>query len=137
MVRVLKLATLYYVNRVKKNNQLLLCEAPNQVNCPDIIVKDKKRKKAFIIDVACPVDTNVGKKEGEKIAKYEGLRGELQRMWGMDAEVVPVIVGGLGAVTKSLGDRLKTIPGHPDQFMCQKICLLGSKKILLDVLKQR
>ena len=94
-------------------------------------------KKAFIIDVACPVDTNVVKKETEKIAKYGGLRGELQRMWGIDAEVVPVIVGGLGAVTKNLGDKLMTIPGHPDRFMCQKICLFGSKKILLDVLKQR
>ena len=118
-------------------DQVITTTRPIGANRPDIIIKDKKRRKAFIIDVACPVDTNVGKKEMEKIAKYGGLRGELQRMWGMDAEVVPVIVGGLGAVTKSLGDRLKTIPGHPDQFMCQKICLLGSKKILLDVLKQR
>ena len=118
-------------------DQVISTTRPIGANRPDIIVKDKKMKKAYIIDVACPVDTNVEKKEREKIAKYGGLRGELQRMWGVDAEVIPVIVGGLGAVTKSLGDRLMTIPGHPDRFMCQKICLLGSKNILLDVLKQR
>ena len=31
MVRVLKLATLHYVKRVKRNNQLLLCEAPKGI----------------------------------------------------------------------------------------------------------
>ena len=58
-------------------------------------------------------------------------------MWGMDTEIVPVVVGGLGAVTKNIGDELAKIPGHPDRFMCQKICLLGSKNILQDVLKRR
>ena len=32
MVRVLKLATPHWVNRVKRNNQLLLCEAPKGGN---------------------------------------------------------------------------------------------------------
>ena len=58
-------------------------------------------------------------------------------MWGVKAEVIPVIVGGLGAVTKKLGDNLTKIPGAPDPYMCQKICLLGSKKILQDVLRRR
>ena len=56
---------------------------------------------------------------------------------GYGAEVIPIIMGGLGAVTKNLGDKLAKIPGHPDRFMCQKICLLGSKNILQDVLKRR
>ena len=55
----------------------------------------------------------------------------------MNAEIVPIIVGGLGAITKNLGDELTKVPSHPDRFMCQKICLLGSKKILQDVLKRR
>ena len=104
---------------------------------PAIIIKDKTHKKALIIDVACPVDTNVGKKEWEKVGKYGGLRAELERMWGVNAETIPVVVGGLGAVTKNLGDYLTKIPGCPDQYMCQKICLLGSKQILWNVLKQR
>ena len=103
---------------------------------PDIIVKDMKKKKAYIIDISCPVDSNVGKKEGEKVAKYMGLSGELNRMWGVDTETIPVIIGGLGTVSKNLGEYLTTIPGLPDLFMCQKICLLGSKKILQDTLRR-
>ena len=53
------------------------------------------------------------------------------------ADIIPVVIGGLGAVTKNLSDRLAKIPGYPDQFMCQKICLLGSTRILKDVLKRR
>ena len=118
-------------------DQVIATTRPVGANRPDIIVKDKTTKKALIIDVSCPVDTNIGKKEREKVGKYAGLKGELQRMWGMKAEIVPIIVGGLGAITKNLGDELTKVPGHPDLFMCQKICLLGSKKILQDVLKRR
>ena len=84
----------------------------------------------------CPIDMNVGKKENEKISKYGPLLVELEKMWGTNTEVIPVVVGGLGAVTKNLSDGLTKIPGCPDQFMCQKICLLGSKRILQDVLKR-
>ena len=117
-------------------DQVLTTSRPIGANRPDIIIKDKMSKKILIIDVACPVDTNVGKKEREKVAKYTGLRVELEKMWGMNAETVPIIVGGLGAVTRNLGDELSKIPGSPDRFMCQKICLLGSKKILQDVLRR-
>ena len=118
-------------------DQVIMTTRPIGANRPDIIIKDRNQKKAIIIDVACPVDTNVGKKETEKISKYGGLRVELERMWGINAEVVPVIVGGLGAVTKNFNNCLAKIPGMPDPHMCQKIGLLGSKRILADVLKRR
>ena len=89
------------------------------------------------MDISCPVDTNARKKEREKISKYGPLRVELERMWGLNAEIIPIVIGGLGAITKNLKDGLTKIPGCPDQFMCQKICLLGSKRILQDVLKRR
>ena len=118
-------------------NQLIATTRPVGANRPDIIIKDMAQKKAIIIDVACPVDTNVGKKEVEKTSKYGGLQAELQRMWGVDTEVIPIVVGGLGAVTKNLRDNLAKIPGTPDMYMCQKIGLLGSKKILQDVLRRK
>ena len=102
-----------------------------------IIVKDISMKKAYIINISCPVDINVGKKEAEKVSKYMGLCAELNRMWGIDTEIIQVIFGGLGTVSKNIGDYLAKIPGTPDIFMCQKICLLGSKKILRDVLRRR
>ena len=57
-------------------------------------------------------------------------------MWDLKAEVRPVNVAGLGAGTRNLGDNLAKIPRTPDAFMCQKISLLGSKKILHDVLRR-
>ena len=117
-------------------DQTILTTRPVGANRPDILIKDLENKKAYIIDISCPIDTNVGKKENEKISKYGALSAEAERMWGVKAQVIPVIVGGLGAVTKNLGDNLAKIPGAPDSYMCQKICLLGSKKILHDVLRR-
>ena len=117
-------------------DQTILTTRPVGANRPDILIKDLEKKKAYIIDISCPVDTNVGKKESEKIGKYGALSVEVERMWGVKAQVIPVIVGGLGAVTKNLGDNLAKIPGAPDLYMCQKICLLGSKRILQDVLRR-
>ena len=118
-------------------DQVIATTRPVGANRPDIIIKDISMKKAYIIDISCPVDINVGKKEAEKVSKYMGLCAELNRMWGIDTEIIPVIVGGLGTVSKNIGDYLAKIPGLPDVFMCQKICLLGSKKILRDVLRRR
>ena len=118
-------------------DQTIPTTRPVGANRPDILIKDLSNKKTYIIDVSCPIDINVGKKEMEKISKYGALKVEAERMWGSKAEVIPVVVGGLGAVTKNLGDNLAKIPGSPDVYMCQKICLLGSKKILQDVLRRR
>ena len=105
-------------------------------NRPDIVVKDLNSKKAYIIDVACPCDLNIHKTEGTKVAKYIGLKGQLQKMWGFDCIIIPVVIGGLGGVTGNLKDNLALIPGHPRLAICQKIALLGSKKILLDALSR-
>ena len=51
-------------------------------------------------------------------------------MWGVNTEIIPVVVGGFRTVTNDIGDYLTKIPGLPDLFMFQKICLLGSAKIL-------
>jgi hypothetical protein len=45
--------------------------------------------------VAISGDRNVIKKEAEKNLKYEDLIKETQRMWNVEAKVIPVIVGQL------------------------------------------
>ena len=75
-------------------------------------------KNVYITDVSHPVDTNVGKEERQKLGEYGALGVEAERMWGVKAEVIPVILGGLGAVTKNLGDNLAKIPGFPDSCIC-------------------
>ena len=118
-------------------DQVIATDRPVGANRPDIVVRDKGRKKVWIIDISCPCDTNVGKKEDEKIAKYAGLKAELQRMWGADCDVVPVVIGSLGAVSVECVGYLGRIPGAPDVHMCQKITLMESEKILRNALKRR
>ena len=85
-------------------DQVLSTDMEVGANRPDLVVKDRVLKKTFIIDISCPCDTNIHKMEATKIAKYVGLRGQLQKMWGYDCIIVPVIIGGLGAVTHKLKD---------------------------------
>ena len=118
-------------------DQVIHTSRPIGANRPDLVVKDMSKKKALIIDIACPNDINVIPKESEKISKYQPLCAELRKMWGVECEVVPVVVGGLGAISKNLGDHLARIPGCPKKYMCQKIAMLGSERILRSVLSRR
>ncbi|XP_076747360.1 uncharacterized protein LOC101485988 [Maylandia zebra] len=104
-------------------------------NQPDIVVVDKQKKTAVVIDVAVPNDSNIRKKEHEKLEKYQGLREELERMWRVKVTVVPVVIGALGAVTPKLGEWLQQIPGTTSEISVQKSAVLGTAKILRRTLK--
>jgi hypothetical protein len=106
-----------------------------QAHKPDIVVVDKKTKKCQIIDVACPLDMNVAKKEMEKITKYQDLRIEIERLWGVKAEVVPVVIGALGAVTKKHEAHVRSIDENIRLKDLQKAALLGTARILREVLQ--
>ena len=68
---------------------------------PDITVIDKKNKKCILIDLACPFDTRIEKKEEEKYTNYSELKYEIAKTWKMrKVEVVPVVIWALGTVTK-------------------------------------
>ena len=46
-------------------------------------------------DVAVSGNRNVIKKEAENIVKYKELKTEIQRMWIVKTNVIPVIIGQL------------------------------------------
>ena len=50
----------------------------------------------MVRDVAISGDRNVIKKEAEKILKYKDLIIEIQPMWNVKAQVIPVIIGATG-----------------------------------------
>ena len=106
-------------------------------NRPDIVIRDKKEKKVYIIDVSCPSDVNVKNKENEKITKYSGLRVELAKMWNSECIVIPVVVGSLGAISHNFANYLRMIPTDLSIAMCLKITLLGSEKIMRSVLSRK
>ncbi|KAM6449746.1 uncharacterized protein PHA67_017094 [Liasis olivaceus] len=86
--------------KVMENNRAkILWDFQIQTDRPIIMVVDKDQKTAVVIDVAVPSDSNIRKKEYEKLEKYQGLKEELERMWKVKGKVVPVMVGALGAVT--------------------------------------
>ena len=47
------------------------------------------------------INRNVIKKEAEKILKYKDLTIEIQLMWNVKTNVIPVIIGAIGTISKS------------------------------------
>jgi len=49
------------------------------------------------------------KKEADKFLKYKDLIKEIQRMWNVKAEVIPVINGATGTISKPFRQYLSNI----------------------------
>ena len=118
-------------------DSIISTDRPYVFNRPDIVVRDKEKKKCYIIDVSCPNDINVSQKEQEKITKYSGLRLELGRMWDCECTVVPIVIGGVGVVSENFEKYKAMIPADITTLMCIKITLLGSEKILRNFLARK
>ena len=73
-------------------------------------------------------------KEHEKIEHYQDLKIEVQKIWKCRmVSVVPIIIGGLGTVSKNLKSWYK-IGLYGNTTLLQKACFLGTVKILRRVL---
>jgi len=71
---------------------------------PDIIVVDKKDRRATKIGVSCLVDRNIKDKEKQKILEYQDLKIELQKLWNTRIDILPIVIGALDRITStSLG----------------------------------
>ena len=89
-----------------------------------------------LIDITVPSDRNIALKETEKKCKYryKDLEIEIQRMWHMKTVVIPVVVGALGTVRKGMVENIKKVSERANMTEIQKICMLGSARILRKVL---
>ena len=62
------------------------------------------------MDIASPWDHRVYEKEGEKIEKYQDLKREIARLWGIrHLQVIPVVVDALGVVSNRLDAWLEKL----------------------------
>jgi hypothetical protein len=103
-------------------------------NKPDIIICDNEKRTCMLIDVAISGDRNLIKKEAEKILKYKDLTIEIQRMWNVKTNVIPVIIGATGTISKSFSKYVSNIPGNHKVKELQKTAILGTAHILRKVL---
>ena len=103
---------------------------------PDIIVIDKKERKGIIIDIVVPADVRVGEKEREKVEKYQDFNREIGRLWKLKmVEVVPLVIGALGSVTKGFERWIEKLGIPLNVGVMQKTALLGTARILRNVLE--
>jgi hypothetical protein len=88
----------------------------------------------MLIDVAILGDINMIKKEAEKILKYKDLTIEIQSMWNLKTNVIPVIIGATGTISKSFRKYVSNIPGNHKVKELQKTAIFGTAHILRKVL---
>ena len=105
-------------------------------NRPDLVLRHQE--KAFLIDVAVPLESNLSAKMQEKVAKYQPLCLELQRIWELPSlpEVVPIVVGSLGGLLPDMEQTLVPLCGARLRVsLLQQQAILGSLAILRHVLQ--
>ena len=71
-----------------------------------------------------PLDRNIALKEIRKKSKYKDLELEIQRMWQMKTEVIPVVVEVIGTVKKGMVENIKKVSQRATVTGTQTICML-------------
>ena len=62
------------------------------------------------MDMACPNEKNIGKKQHEKLTKYQQLAFEmLEKRPEYRVEIVPIVIGCLGGGMKQVECQVKKI----------------------------
>ena len=111
------------------------CDRMVEARQPDIAFVDKKKREIKILDVAVPGDGRVKDKELEKIEKYQLLKEEVGRIWGMKkVKVIPVVIGALGAISDKFDKHTEEIGVQIRLQVIQKTALLDTARILRNVL---
>ena len=110
--------------------------SPIACNRPDLTVFIKgDANYILLLEVSCPADVNIVEKEGEKIAKYQPLVRQLMQLHGQPVEVVPVVLGVTGVVSRQQKDYLKKVPAYSDSLFAnlQKAVIIGTIFVLRDI----
>ena len=74
---------------------------------PDLVIWNTKEKTRNIVEFSCPADIKITQKGEEKLSGYVLLMQNLQIMHpNYHYKIMPIIVGALGSVPKSLNGYL-------------------------------
>jgi hypothetical protein len=64
-----------------------------------------------VIHVAMSGDRNMVNKEAENVLKYKHIAIEIERMWTVKTNVIPITRGATGTIWKSFRKYLSNLPG--------------------------
>jgi len=98
-------------------------------NYPDLIAL-LRYKTCFLVDFSCPFDYNVAGKEAEKVDKYQDSLNEIQELWHVKADVIPIVIGAPGALSPRFEDWLQRLNITLKSCVLQKSVLLQTAGIL-------
>jgi hypothetical protein len=114
-------------------NQQVQTDRTSPNNIPVIIIRDNEKGTCMLTEVISD-DRNVTEKESEKILKYKDLTMVIQGMWNVNTNVIPVITGATGTISKPFRKYLSNVPGKHEIKELQKTAILGTAHILYKVL---
>eukprot|EP00957_Ditylum_brightwellii_P024900 1882902-Ditylum_brightwellii.AAC.1 len=104
-------------------------------NCLGIIILDKNKKTASLIDIICPININISKSAVEKCKKYQYLEIYLKKQQHLKKiQFVPSIIGALGTLYQIFNTRLAKVLSMACVDTIQKEVLLGSSQFLQQIL---
>ena len=96
---------------------------------PDLILEDNMEKKIFIIDMACPNESNIAKKRREKLDKYQQLAFEIrEKRKDYMVEILPIVIGCMGGGMKEVEVQVGKI--ITDKKTAVRICTQMQKVVL-------
>ena len=77
------------------------------------VIRNKKTKKTFLIDIAVPNTHNLAKTITDKQNKYQEMANEICAMWKQKAvQVIPIVISSTAVIPKSLSQSLTTLNLH-------------------------
>ena len=89
--------------------------------------------KAFIIELTIPYETSEAyllSRMDDKRAKYQPLLNELEQVGCTSAEIIPIVVGSLGTITRDSKQILKQLKLRDQMDAIQMTTITGSINIL-------
>ena len=115
-------------------NTRIMLDRPVEHNKPEILVKVRSENMWYIINFAVPMDCNIASKGIGKNRNYERFAAEARRCYHVKGKIVPIIVGALGTVPKSLAEAFATLCIPDVTGSLQTAGLLSTAAILRHVM---
>jgi hypothetical protein len=106
-------------------------------NKPHIIIHDNEKGICMLIDAAISRDRNVIKIEAGHILRYKDLTTEINSMWNVKTNVIPVIIGATGTTFKIIQKIPEQCTGNSQNQGTRETAILDMAHILQKVLMKK